>query len=150
MAAALSQATLDLRTAEGSLREVELLLHSTASQGPVPPSVASALEAQKVDPQVARSAYPAWAFLTIQQAGLQAQLAQARVRAHVLESVLKDPAQLSTLAGQALQVQVLAPAAEPLRQTRPRPVLYTGFAVVVGLLVGVFAAFLRDAMRPWA
>ncbi|MCM3875991.1 MAG: lipopolysaccharide biosynthesis protein, partial [Thermoanaerobaculia bacterium] len=64
--------------------------------------------------------------------------------------VLKDPALLSRLVGQALQVQVLAPPAEPLRQSQPRPVLYTGFATLVGLMAGVFAAFLRDAARTGA
>ena len=151
LTSALSQTTLDLRAAEDSLREVQGLLKNVPQgAGAVPPAVAAALEAQKVDPQAARSAYPAWAFLTIQEAGLKAQLAQAKVRAQILGDVLKDPVLLSRLVGQALQVQVLAPPAEPLRQSQPRPVLYTGFAAVAGLFAGVFAAFLRDAVRTGA
>ncbi len=151
LTSALAQTTLDLRAAEGSLQEVQSLLKTVAQgAGTAPPAVAAALEAQKIDPQAARSAYPAWAFLTIQEAGLKAQLAQARVRAQILDGVLKDPALLSRLVGQALQVQVLAPPAEPLRQSQPRPALYTGFASLVGLMAGVFAAFLRDAFRAGA
>lgn len=147
----LSQTTLDLRAAESSLAEVQALLKAMPrNPGAVSPAVSAALEAQDFDPQLARSPYPAMAYLTIQEASLKAQLAQARVRAQILDGVSKDPAMLSRLAGKALHLQVLAPPAEPVRQTQPRPALYTAFATLVGLGAGIFAAFLRDALRPAA
>jgi len=149
MKSALAQATLDLRTAESSLRDVQALLSSKGRPAaPASPTVSAALEAQKVDPQLARSPNAAYAYLTIQEATLQAQLAQSRARAQSLEGVMKDSDALVRLVGQSLQVQVLAPPAEPLRQSAPRPVLSTGLAVAFGLLGGIAAALFKEALRP--
>jgi LPS O-antigen subunit length determinant protein (WzzB/FepE family) len=146
---ALEQATLDLRTAESSLRDVQALLSLKGRPAaPVSPTVSAALEAQKVDPQLARSPNAAYAYLTIQEATLQAQLAQSRARVQSLEGVMKDSDALVRLVGQSLQVQVLAPPAEPLRQSAPRPVFSAGLAGALGLFVGVAGVLFREAIRP--
>jgi uncharacterized protein involved in exopolysaccharide biosynthesis len=148
MKSALAQANLDLKTAETSLAGVEALLKSTGrSSGTNSATVVAALEAQKIDPQLARSTNGAYSYLTIQEATLQSQLAQSRSRAEALEGVMKDSDALVRLVGQSLQVQILAPPAEPLRQSQPRPVFYTGLAGAVGLFGGVVAAQLRESLR---
>jgi uncharacterized protein involved in exopolysaccharide biosynthesis len=149
LGSALEQAALDLRTAESSLRDVQALLSLKSRPATaVSPSVSAALEAQKVDPQVARSPNAAYAYLTIQEATLQSQLAQSRARVQSLESVMKDPDALVRLVGQSLQVQVLAPPAEPLRQSAPRPVFSAAVAGVLGLLAGVGGVLFAEAIRP--
>jgi uncharacterized protein involved in exopolysaccharide biosynthesis len=148
---ALAQANLDLKTAETSLAGVEALLRNAGRPGGTnSPTVVAALESQKVDPQLARSTNGAYSYLTIQEATLQSQLAQSRSRAEALEGIMKDSDALVRLVGQSLQVQVLAPPAEPLRQSQPRPVFYTGLAGAAGLLAGVVAAQLRESLRPAA
>jgi LPS O-antigen subunit length determinant protein (WzzB/FepE family) len=144
---AVAQAKLDLSTAEKGLQEVRAVLRdSDRRSSPASPTLSAALEAQHVDPQYARSPNPAYTFLSLQQAQLQAQLAQAQSRAQSLESVLNDREMLFRLVGQSLQVQVLAPPSEPLRPTRPRPLLYLTVALLGGLVLALLLALLRDAL----
>lgn len=148
---AVAQAKLDLSTAEKGLQEVQAVLRgSDRRSSPASPTLSAALEAQHIDPQYARSPNPAYTFLSLQQAQLQAQLAQAQSRAQSLESVLHDPEMLFRLVGQSLQVQVLAPPSEPLRQTRPRPMLYATTALLGGLALALLLALVRDALEEKA
>lgn len=135
---ALEQARVDTKTAARILDDIRQVLRG-APRMPAAPGTAAGLEALKVDPSIARSASPAYTYLSLEEAKHEAALAQSRARADALEAVLKEPDALRRLVGQALQVQVLAPPAEPLFPVSPRPLraaLLAGLAVAA---IGVLA-----------
>lgn len=143
--AVLAQARQDQRVARESLQRLQEELKKTPRNGA---SDAAALEAQGVSPMVARSTSPAYTLLSIEESRTRATLAQAEARIEALTAIQANDEELSKLGGQALQVQVLVPPAEPLRPVSPRPLLYTAIAGVLGLFVGVFWAFLAEALAP--
>ncbi len=141
---ALEQARVDLKTGEKILGEIRELLRTTPKRGESPnPAVVAGLEAMKVDPSIARSSNPAVTFLSLQEAQLAAQVASSRARLEALESDLQDPEGLSRLVGQALQVQVLSPPAEPVRRASPRPTLWAAAAFVATLAAGAVIRYVR-------
>ncbi len=144
--AAAEQARLDLATARKILEGVRAVLgpggHAAGASGS---GTAAALEAAKVDPVIARAANPARTYLSLNEAQQEVGLEMAQARGQALEGVLRDPAALSALVGQALQVQVLAPPAEPLGHVSPRPVLAGAIAAMAVLALAVLAAMLRDS-----
>lgn len=141
----LAQARLDLSTSEQILKDVRALLRaSPKGGGSISPAVAAGLEALKVDPSIARSSNPAGTFLGLQEAQLSAQVATAKARTDALESVLNDPQALSQLVGQALQLQVLSPPAEPGRKSGPRGTIWAAVAGLAVLAAGALASFVRD------
>lgn len=143
--AVLAQARQDQRVAQESLRRLQEELKKTPRNGA---SDAAALEAQGTSPLVARSTSPAYTLLSMEESRTRAALAQAQARIEALTAIQANEEELSKLVGQALQAQVLVPPAEPLRPVSPRPLLYTAIAGVLGLLVGVFWAFLAEALAP--
>lgn len=144
--AAAEQARLDLATAGKILEGVRAVLasggHAAGASGP---GTAAALEAAKVDPAIARSANPARTFLSLTEAQQEAAYAQAQARGQALDRVLQDPDGLNTLVGQALQVQVLAPPAEPLAPVSPRPALAGAIAAMAVLALAVLVTMVRDS-----
>ncbi len=145
VASSLEQARLDLTTGEQILRDTrEMLKSAPARGGNASPAVAAGLEALKIDPAIARSPNPAITYLSLQEAQLATQVATARARTQAMEGVLKDPASLSRLVGQALQVQVLAPPAEPVRPSSPKPALWALIAGFAAFAVGSIVTFLRE------
>jgi hypothetical protein len=145
VASSLEQARVDLKTGEQILHDIRDLLKASPKRGGnASAAVAAGLEALKVDPSVARSVNPAETFLGLQEAQLAAQVASARARTDALEGVLKDPEALSRLVGQALQVQVLAPPAEPVRAASPRPLLWTAIAFAASFSVGLMLIVIRE------
>src|ERR1039457_1378523 len=115
---ALEQARIDTKTAARILDDVRQVLRG-ASRVAAAPGVAAGLESLKVDPAIARSPSPSYTYLSLQEAQQEAALAQARARAEALEGVVNEADALRKLVGQALQVQVLAPPAEPLFPVSP-------------------------------
>ena len=115
---ALEQARIDTKTAARILEDVRQVLRG-ATRVAAAPGVAAGLEALKVDPAIARSPSPSYTYLSLQEAQQEAALAQARARAEALEGVVNEADALRKLVGQALQVQVLAPPAEPLFPVSP-------------------------------
>ncbi|HEY3350332.1 MAG TPA: Wzz/FepE/Etk N-terminal domain-containing protein [Thermoanaerobaculia bacterium] len=143
---ALEQARIDTKTAARILDDLRQVLRG-APRVTAAPGTAAGLEALKVDPAIARSASPSLTYLSLQEAQQEAALAQARARAEALEAVLKEPDALRRLVGQALQVQVLAPPAEPLFPVSPRPfraAVLAGFAV---LSLGALIVLLGESMK---
>jgi ferric-dicitrate binding protein FerR (iron transport regulator) len=103
------------------------------------------MEALKVDPAIARSPSPAYTYLSLQESQQEAALAQSRARADALENVLNETDALRRLVGQALQVQVLAPPAEPLDPVAPRPLRVAGFTGLALLAIGALVLLFWDA-----
>jgi uncharacterized protein involved in exopolysaccharide biosynthesis len=144
--ALLAQTQLDLESARESLRRIQAELKGLSAEGRSDAVIAAALEARQVGPETARSSSPAFTSLSLDESRLRSTVAQLQARFDTLSSFLDRPEQLGELVGQALQVQVLVPPAEPLRPVSPRPLLYTAIAGMLGLLVGVFWAFLAEAL----
>jgi len=145
VASSLEQARLDLTTGEQILRDTREMLKSVPARGgKASPAVAAGLEALKIDPAIARSPNPAITYLSLQEAQLATQVATARARTQAMEGVLKDPASLSRLVGQALQLQVLAPPAEPVRPSSPKPALWALIAGFAAFVVGSIVTVLRQ------
>jgi hypothetical protein len=141
---ALEQARIDTKTAARILEDVQRVLRG-APRTAGAPGVAAGLEALKVDPAIARSSSPAFTYLSLQEAQQEAALSQARARAEVLEGVLGETDALRKLVGQALQVQVLAPPAEPLDPVSPRPLRAAALAGLVTAAVGTLLLILVES-----
>ena len=103
----------------------------------------------KVDPAIARSPSPAFTYLSLQEAQQEAALSQARARAEALQGVLNEADALRKLVGQALQVQVLAPPAEPLDPAPPRPLRDAALAGLATAALGT-AVICFSSNRPKA
>lgn len=144
--ALLAQTQLDLESARESLKRIQAELKNLSAEGRSDAAIAAALEARQIGPETARASSPAFTSLSLDESRLRSTIAQLEARIDTLTPLLDKPEQLSQLVGQALQVQVLVPPAEPLRPASPRPLLYTAIAGVLGLLAGVFWAFLAEAL----
>lgn len=146
--AALTQARIDLQAAQDSLKGIQSQLRLAPDRAASNPTVAAALEARGNDPQAARTANPAYTSLSLDESRLRSQIAQLEARINTLSEFLQQPDAIGQLVSQALLVQVLVPPAEPLRQSFPRPLLFTVIAGMLGLLLGVLWAFVLEAVRP--
>ena len=150
---ALEQARIDIKTAARILDDVRQVLRS-APRVTAAPGVAAGLEGLKVEPAIARSPSPSFTYLSLQEAQQEATLAQARARAEALEGVLNEADALRKLVGQALQVQVLAPPAEPLFAVSPRPLRWGVLAGLAAAAIGALVLLLLEspanAPRPTA
>jgi len=146
--AILTQKKLDLQAAKESLKRIQTELASAPERGQSNATIAAGLEARQVDPQAARTASPAFTSLSLDESRLRSSIAQLGAEIDTLNQFLKEPDSINQLVGQALQVQILVPPAEPLRPTSPRPVLYTAIAGVLGLLLSLLWAFIAEAIRP--
>lgn len=148
LAALLAQARIDAESAQIGLEEIKKALANTPPTVGADAAVASALESQGVNPLVARATSPAYASLKLQEANLRSQLAQAQARIETYSRLARNPQEIRTLVGQALQIQPLVAPSEPLRPVSPRPLLYAAIAAVLGLILSVFWAFLAEALAP--
>lgn len=150
---ALEQARIDTKTAARVLEDVQRVLRG-APRTAAATGVAAGLEALKVDPAIARSPSPAFTYLSLQEAQQEAALSQARARAEALQGVLGETDALRKLVGQALQVQVLAPPAEPLDPISPHPFRAAALAALataaVGTLFLILVESLQNAQSPTA
>lgn len=144
----LVQTELDLQSGQESLKRLQAELKNLSAQGRSDATTAAALEARQVSPEAARTASPAYTSLSLDESRLRSQVAQLEAKINTLTPLLTKSDLLSQLVGQALQVQVLVPPAEPLRPSFPRPLLFTVVAGVLGLLVGIFWAFIAEAIKP--
>lgn len=126
---------IELKNTPPETRTIEALLPSTAGSGRANGALS------------ARGTSPAFATLSVQEATLRTGLAQSQALIEALESIQRQPGELDKLIGQALQLQELVPAAEPLRPDQPRPLLYTLIAGVLGLFIGLIAPFVIEAVR---
>lgn len=143
---ALEQARIDIKTAARILDDVRQVLRR-APRDAAAPGVAAGLEALKVDPAIARSPNPSFTYLSLQEAQQESTLAQARARAEALEGVLNETDALRKLAGQALQVQVLAPPAEPIFPVSPRPLRNGGLVGLATASLGALVLLFRETLE---
>ena len=145
LAGALAQSRLKLDSVRSQIGELEASLQS------VPRIEAgldaqTALESDEVPPNVARASNPALAYLGLELAKNQAQLAGLNAEIASLEALAGDPAQLRRLSEQVAQVNVLSPPAVPEEPVAPRVLLNTALAALLTLMLAVFVAFLREAV----
>ncbi len=96
----------------------------------------------------AESADPARAYLRLELAKAQAELAAKQARQKELAYLLSDEQALTALAAGSLGVRMVAEPGLPERPVSPRVFLNTVLAMVMGLMLGVFGAFLRTALEP--
>ncbi|WP_027882650.1 Wzz/FepE/Etk N-terminal domain-containing protein [Meiothermus rufus] len=146
--AAQTQARLDLQAARDALKSIQVELSRAPDLAVSNGTLAAGLEARGTDPQVARSASPAYTSLSLDESRLRSQIAQLEARITTLNDFLRQPQAIRQLVSQALLVQVLVPPAEPLRHSFPRPLLFTVVAGVLGFMIGVLWAFVAEAIRP--
>lgn len=82
---------------------------------------------------------------------LQAQLEAAvePARRSALDEALREQYETEALlaADQPYAAEVLSPAAADPLPSSPSPILMLGLALVIGLILGTFVVFLRDALR---
>lgn len=145
----ISRSRIDLANTKENLRLLQLEIKKTPSETRTIDSIipTTGNNGQAGGVFSARGINPAYSTLSVQEATLRTGLAQSQALIEALEPYKRDPTQLSTLVGQALQLQELTPAAEPLRADQPKPALYAALAGVLGLLISVIWAFVAEALR---
>lgn len=145
----ISRSKVDLTNTKENLRLLQLEIKKTPSETRTIESIVptTAANGQSGGAFSARGINPAYSTLSVQEATLRTGLAQSQSLIEALEPFKREPAELEKLVGQALQLQELTPAAEPLRADQPRPALYAALAGVLGLLVSVIWAFIAEALR---
>jgi LPS O-antigen subunit length determinant protein (WzzB/FepE family) len=142
----LAQYTVDLGVAENTLKRL-LIEQPKIGAINTDPNVAAGLEATRVNPQAARSSNPAQVSVSLQLAQLRATRAQLQSQIGSIQALLNDNKEFKLLVGRGMQVQTLAEPTAAIEADFPRPFLYTSLAAVLGLLVGLVAAFVTEALR---
>ena len=145
LAGALAQSRLKLASVQSQISELEASLDKVPRVN-AGTDTQTALESAGVPPNVARASNPALAYLGLELAKQQAQLANLNAEIASLEALAGDPAQLRRLSEQVAQVNVLSPPAVPKEPVAPRVLLNTALAAVLTLMLAVFLAFLREAV----
>ncbi len=143
----LSQIKIDIASSTDNLKRLEPLLNSTKlilNNS----TDAAALESRGIDPQLARATNPALVNLALQISQLRVGLAGMQAREISLTAILKNQKAFESLLGQGFQAQILAAPAPALSPESPKPLLMTALAAVAGLLLGLVAAFVLEALRP--
>ncbi len=136
----------DVRALKEQIRQLEASLNALPRGGtPPPPAV---LESAGVSPLVAQSADPARTYLRLELAKARAALAAKQARQKELAYLLGDDKALSALAAGSLGVRLVSEPGLPERPVAPRVLLNTALALVLGLFLGVFWAFLQAALEP--
>lgn len=144
--AMLIRSELDSSNLQANLRLLQKILGTTNSQTrilqPNPPitNLDGALTTQ--------NSSVSYTTLNVQNTTLRTSLAQSQALIEALEQLKTRPADLEKLAGQALQLQILAPPASPLRADQPRPLLYMVLSGIAGLLLSIVWVFINEALRP--
>ncbi len=100
-----------------------------------------------VDPLVARSLDPGRAYLRLEVAKTEAELAAKSARMAQIETTLKDPEALKALAQGSLGIRLVGAPGLPLKPSGPRVLLNTALALVLGFFLAVFGAFLAAALE---
>lgn len=146
---ALSNARMELANTRRSLDAFQEVLKGTPrTSAPASTASSAALEALKVDPQVARSSDPVRIYLGLQEAQLATQQALAQARVATLEEVAREPEALVRALGQSREIRASGPPSLPLR-ANPRHILRnTVSGGVVGLVFGMAVVFLLESV--WA
>jgi uncharacterized protein involved in exopolysaccharide biosynthesis len=147
ISALITQSKLDLSSAQGNLRVLQESLKQTPSETRTIEAIIPAQVGGSSSAVSARSVSPAYSTLSIQEANLRVSVAQSKGRIETLTRLQSDPAEIKKLIGQAVQIQVLTPAAEPLNAEQPRPLLYAGLSGVLGLLIALVIPFIAEAIR---
>jgi Chain length determinant protein len=145
----LSRSKLDIANTQDNLRLLQAELKKTPSETRTIESILPTTGAAggAGGALTARGVSPAYSTLSVQEATLRTSLAQSQALITALEPFKREPAELEKLVGQALQLQELVPAAEPLRADQPRPALYALIAGVLGLLIALIIPFIAEALR---
>jgi capsular polysaccharide biosynthesis protein len=147
VSALITQSKLDLNNAQENLRLLQQSLKQTPPETRTLETIVPAQVGGANGAISARAVNPAFSTLSIQEANLRVAVAQSRGRIETLTRLQSDPEEIKKLIGQAVQIQVLTPAAEPLQAEQPRPLLYTALAGVLGLLIALIIPFIAEAIR---
>lgn len=147
IAGTLEQAQLDLAVAEQSLVRIGEALANTPQVSNRDSATTAGLEAQGVNPQLARSINPAFVNLALAQSQFKSQRAQYQARVQTYTDLLKDPSRLMAFTKQALSIQLIAEPTEPMEAISPRPGLYASIAGIMGLFIGLLLPFVIEAVR---
>ncbi len=145
----ISRSKIDLVNTKENLRLLQIELKKTPNETRTLDSIIpiTGANGQSGGALSARGVNPAYSTLSVQEATLRTGLAQSQSLIQALEPFKGQPVELEKLVGQALQLQDLTPAAEPLRADQPKPALYTALAAVLGLLLSTIWAFIFEALR---
>ena len=145
----ISRSKIDLANTKENLRLLQIELKKTPNETRTIDSILpiTGASGQASGALSARGISPAYSTLSVQEATLRTGLAQSQSLIEALEPFKREAVELEKLVGQALQLQDLTPAAEPLRADQPRPTLYAALAGVLALLISVIWAFIAEALR---
>ncbi len=141
----------DLKASLLALTERQKILKAAFAalpKGMSSPEASRALRAAGANPLVAESPDPAAAYLRLELAKVEADMAAKTGRLKQLEALLSDEAALRRLAEARSPLQLVASPGLPLEPVAPRPLLNTVLAFVLGLFFTVFWAFLQAALEP--
>ena len=136
----------EIQALKEQIRQLEATLKKFSPARASAPS--PSLQSAGVDPLVAESADPARAYLRLELAKALAELAAKQARQKELAYLLGDEQALSALAAGSLGVRLVAEPGLPERPVSPRVFLNTVLAMIMGLVLGVFGAFIRAALEP--
>ncbi len=143
----LAQIKVDIDSSKDNLKRLEPLLKTT--QGIANnTSDTAALESNGIDPQLARANNPALVSVALQISQLRVVLAATQARQISLQSILNNKTGFKSLLGQGFQAQILAAPALAITAESPGPLLLVALATVAGLLIGLVAAFVLEAIHP--
>ena len=141
----------ELHTSLLALAERRKVLESSLRalpKGNATPDTGVVLRSMGVNPLVAESPDPAAAYLRLELAKVEADVAAKTGRLKQLEALLSDEAALRRLAEARSPLRLVASPGLPLEPVAPRPLLNTALAFVLGLFFTVFWAFLQAALEP--
>ena len=148
---ALEKERADLEAALLALAERRKVLKAALDalpKGASSPEVKRALRAAGVDPLVAENPDPAAAYLRLELARVEAEVAEKTGRLKQVQALLADEDALKRLAKAQSPFRLVAPPGLPPEPVSPKPLLNTALAFVLGLFLAVFWAFLQAALEP--
>ncbi len=145
--ALITQSRLDIGNAQESLKRVQQALKDTPQETRTVESILPATIGSGNGAFTAKATSAAYNMLSVQEATLRSNLATSQGRIQVLSRLLSQKLEIENLIGQAIQIQILAPAAEPLTADQPRPLLYAALSGILGLLIALIVPFVAEAVR---
>lgn len=148
---ALEKERADLEAALLALAERREVLKAALDalpKGASSPEVKRALRAAGVDPLVAENPDPAAAYLRLELARVEAEVAEKTGRLKQVRALLSDESELMRLAKAQSPFRLVAHPGLPPEPVSPKPLLNTALAFVLGLFLSVFWAFLQAALEP--
>jgi len=136
----------NLEAMRAQLRSLQESL-KTLKEAPVAGAAAAALQAAGVEPLVAESPDPALAFLRLEMAKLQAEIAATEGQLKQIKELLTDEEALKRLAKGKVPLRLVAPPGLPLEPVAPRPLFNAALAFIAAFLLAIMLIFMQAVLN---